>query len=149
MGEKEFGIEDGEDDLDAAVEVAGHEVGAAQIDEGIPVVVEDKDAAVFKKAVDNAADADGFAESGDAGAEAADAADDHVDGDAFLGGGVCHFLRRLRGSGGAGGGDFANGVYGDPGLEPIWGIGLSGFRCWQENLKLSKMADGRSEMGVV
>jgi len=84
----DVGIEDRKDHLDPAVKVAGHEVGAAEVDQGIAVVVEDVNAAVLEKAVHDAADADVFTEAGDAGAEAADASDDHVDGDTFLGGGV-------------------------------------------------------------
>ena len=77
-------IEDGENDLHPAVQVAGHEIGAAEKDEGIAAVGEDVDAAVLEEAVDDAADADGFAEAGNSRTETADAADDHVEGDAFL-----------------------------------------------------------------
>jgi len=84
----DFGVENGEDHLDAAMEIAGHKIGAAEVDEWITVVVKDIDAAVFEETVDDAADADVFAEAGDAGPEAADPANDHVDGDALLRGGV-------------------------------------------------------------
>jgi len=84
----DFGVENGEDHLHASMEVARHEIGAAEVDERVTIVMEDVDPAVLEEAVDNAANADVFAEAGDAGPEAADAADDHVDGDALLRGSV-------------------------------------------------------------
>ncbi len=42
-----FGVQNGEDHFDPAVKVTGHQVGAANKDEGIPGVGEDVDSAVF------------------------------------------------------------------------------------------------------
>ena len=57
----------------------------------------------------------GLADGGDG-----DGSADHLERTGPAGSGVCHIPRGLWGSGGAGGGDFANGVCGDPGLEPVW-----------------------------
>jgi len=84
----EFRVENREDDLDAAVEVAGHEIGAAEKNEWIPPIGEDIDAAMFEETVDDASDLDVFAQPWDTGAEAADPADEELDGDSFLGASV-------------------------------------------------------------
>jgi hypothetical protein len=84
----EFRVENWEDHLDAAVEVAGHEISAAEKNEWIPPIGEDIDAAMFQETVHDASDLDVFAKSGDAGAEAADPAYEELDGDSFLGAGV-------------------------------------------------------------
>lgn len=82
------GVENGKDDFDAAMEVAGHQIGAAKVDDGIASIGKNVDTAVFKVAIDNAANVDVFAQARDAGAEAADAANEELDGDTFLGAGV-------------------------------------------------------------
>src|SRR5262245_2387090 len=74
---------DREEDFDAAVEVAVHEVGAAQVYFFIAAVKEAIDAGMFEEAPDDAADADRLAAAGPAGAQAADAADDQVYGHAL------------------------------------------------------------------
>ncbi len=61
-----FLIEDRENDFDAAVEIARHEIGAAKIDVGIAPVVENIDAAMFEEAIDDASDGDVLAEARDA-----------------------------------------------------------------------------------
>src|SRR5499426_958277 len=115
---------DREEDFDAAVEVAVHEVGAAQVDLFIAAVDEAIDAGMFEEAPDDAADADRLAAAGPAGAQAADAADDQVYRHALARGRV-HFLDHRRvghavelgdDSGGASGlevGDFAADHLGD------------------------------------
>ena len=62
-------VEDGCEDLHAAVEIALHQVGAAHEDFFFAPVVKVVDAAVLQKAADEADDADRFAQSGHAGAE--------------------------------------------------------------------------------
>jgi hypothetical protein len=84
----EFGVQNREDYLDAAVKVAGHEIGAAEENEWIPPVSEDIDAAMFEETVYDASNLDVFAQSGDTGPEAADPADEQLDGDSFLRAGV-------------------------------------------------------------
>jgi hypothetical protein len=84
----EFRVENREDHLNAAMEVAGHEIGAAEENEWIPPIGEDIDAAMFEETVHDASDLDVFAQSGDTGAEAADPAYEELDGDSFLGAGV-------------------------------------------------------------
>ena len=84
----EFWVENREDHLDAAVEVAGHEIGAAEKNEWIPPIGEDIDAAMFEETVHDASDLDVFAQSRDAGAEAADPAYEELDRDSFLRAGV-------------------------------------------------------------
>ena len=84
----EFGVENREDHLDAAVKVAGHEIGAAEKNEWIPPVSEDIDAAMFEETVHDASNCDVFAQSGDTGPEAADPADQELNGDSFLRAGV-------------------------------------------------------------
>jgi len=83
-----FGVENREDHLDATVKVAGHEIGATEENEWIPPVGKDIDAAMFEKTVHDASNLDVFAQSRDTGAEAADPADEELDGDSFLGAGV-------------------------------------------------------------
>jgi len=80
----EFGVKNREDHLDAAVKVAGHEIGAAKKNEWIPAVGEDIDTAMFKETVHDASNCDVFAESGYTGPEAADPADEELDGNSFL-----------------------------------------------------------------
>jgi hypothetical protein len=84
----EFGVKNREDHLDAAVKVAGHEIGAAEENEWIPSVGEDIDSAMFEETVHDASNCEVFAESGYTGPEAADPADEELDGDSFLGAGV-------------------------------------------------------------
>src|SRR5262249_32757651 len=73
------GILDRCDDLDAMVEVARHQVGAAYV-EGAPVRrLEDEEATVFEKAAENAADPNVRAQLGNARTQGADAADEQVD----------------------------------------------------------------------
>src|SRR5262245_27181839 len=86
---------DREEDFDPAVEIAVHEVGAAQIDLFIAAVDEAIDAGMFEEAADDAADADRLAAAGPAGAQTAYAADDQVDGHALARGRV-HLLDHRR-----------------------------------------------------
>jgi hypothetical protein len=90
VAETPFGgrVVDGEEDFAAFVEVAGHPVGGAAEDFFGAAVGEPEDAAVLEEAADDGADADIFAESGDAGAKGAHAADDEVDLDSGCGGSV-------------------------------------------------------------
>jgi hypothetical protein len=81
----EFGVKNREDNLDAAVKVAGHEIGAAEENEWIPPVGEDIDSAMFEETVHDASNCDVFAESGHTGPEATDSANEQLDGDSFLG----------------------------------------------------------------
>jgi hypothetical protein len=84
----EFWVENREDHFNAAVKIAGHQIGAAEENEWIPPIGEDIDAAMFEETVHDASDLDVFAQSRDAGAEAADPAYEELDGDSFLGAGV-------------------------------------------------------------
>ena len=77
----ESGIVDGADDFEAAVEIAGEEVGGAEEVAGLAAVAEGEDAAVFEELVDDADGADIFAR-GFAGDDGEHAADDELDGDA-------------------------------------------------------------------
>src|ERR1041384_6006413 len=80
----ERGRADRRDDFDAAVEIAVHPVGAADIDFRRAVVRKVIDATMFEEAPDDAQDVDAFGESGNAGAQSADAAHDEIDADARL-----------------------------------------------------------------
>jgi len=84
----EFWVENWEDHLDAAVEVAGHEISAAEKNEWIPPIGEDIDSAMLEETVHDASNLDVFAQSWDTGTEAADPAYEELDGDSFLGAGV-------------------------------------------------------------
>ena len=84
----ELGVLDGRQDLDAVVEVARHQVGAAHAVEAPPVRLEDEDPAVLEVAAEDAADADVRAQLRHAGPQRADAAHEEVDLRAGLGGGV-------------------------------------------------------------
>ena len=84
----EFWVENRKNHLDAAVKVAGHEIGAAKENEWIPPVGENVDAAMFEETVHDASNRDVFAESRYTGPEATDSADEQLDGDSFLGAGV-------------------------------------------------------------
>ena len=79
-----FKVEDGENNFDSAVKIAWHEIGAPKIDVGIAPVVENIDAAVFEEAINDASDGDVLAEARNAGAEATDATNEELDGDALL-----------------------------------------------------------------
>ena len=76
---RELLVLDREEDLDAAAQVARHEVGAADDEAVLAAAVEPVDAAVLEVAADDAADADVLGEPGHAGPQAADPADDQVD----------------------------------------------------------------------
>jgi len=84
----EFRVKNREDHLDAAVKVAGHEIGAPKENKRIPPVGEDIDAAMFEETVHDASNCDVFAESRYTGPEATDSADEQLDGDSFLRAGV-------------------------------------------------------------
>ena len=130
LGER--GIVDGEDHLAALEEVARHPVGAAAEDLGLAAVGEAEDAAVLEEAADDGADADVLAEAFDAGAQRAHAADDEVDLDAGLGGGVEGFdggaVEQAVHLGDDGGGPAGAGVLGLAGdeLEEALGARVSG-----------------------
>ena len=81
-----FLIENRENDFDAAVEIARHEIGAPKIDVGIAPVVENIDAAMFEETIDDASDGDVLAEARDAWAQATNSTNQELDGDPFLGG---------------------------------------------------------------
>ena len=74
---------DRHDRLDAVVEVARHQIGAAEVVARNVPRFEDEDAAVLEKAPEHADDADVVAESFDARAQGADAACEDLDLDAF------------------------------------------------------------------
>jgi hypothetical protein len=80
----EFRVENREDHLNAAMKVAGHEIGAAQENEWISPIGEDIDPAMFEETVHDASNLDVFTQSGDTGAEAADPADEELNGNSFL-----------------------------------------------------------------
>ena len=84
----EFWVENRKNHLDAAVKVAGHEIGAAKENEWIPPVGENVDAAMFEETIHDASNCDVFAQSRDTGAKAADPADEELNGDSFLRAGV-------------------------------------------------------------
>ena len=70
--------------FDAAVEVARHPVGARNEHFVLSAVLEVGDAGVLEEAIDERAHLDAFADAGDLGAQAADAAHEKRDGDAGL-----------------------------------------------------------------
>ena len=70
----EAGIENRREDFDAAVEVAGHEVGAADVQGAFAVGVEPVGAGVFEETPHDGGHFDVFADARNAGAQAADAA---------------------------------------------------------------------------
>ena len=80
-----FDIENGENDFDSAVEITRHEIGAAEVNMGISGVVKNVDAAVFEEAIDDTSNGDVITEARNAGAEATDATNEELDGDALLG----------------------------------------------------------------
>jgi hypothetical protein len=84
----EFRVENREDHFNAAVKVAGHEIGTAEKNKWIPPIFEDIDAAMFEETVHDASDLDVFAQSRDARAEATDPSDEELNGDSFLRAGV-------------------------------------------------------------
>jgi len=81
-----FLIENRENDFDAAVEIARHEIGATKIDVGIAPVMKDIDTAMLEKTIDDASDDNVLAEARDAWAEATNSTNQELDGDPFLGG---------------------------------------------------------------
>ena len=91
-GRRELGLErdvlDRHDHLDAVVEVARHQVGAAHVRRAAVARLEQEQAAVLEEAAEHAAHADALAQAGDAGPQRADAADDQVDARAGLRGRV-------------------------------------------------------------
>lgn len=80
-----FDIENGENDFDSAVEIPGHEIGTAEVNMGISGVVKNVDATVFEEAIDDTSNGDVITEARNAGAEATDATNEELDGDALLG----------------------------------------------------------------
>ena len=91
------GLLDGHEHLDAPVEVAGHQVGAAEEELGLAADLEDVEAAVLEVAADDRAHADVLAQAGNARAEHADRARDDLDRGALLRGGVQLLDHRLVG----------------------------------------------------
>ena len=69
----------GHDHLDAAIEVALHQVGAADVDLFLAAVEEVVDARVLEEAADDRSHRDVVADAGNAWPQAAHAADDQVD----------------------------------------------------------------------
>src|SRR5829696_588021 len=84
----QVGVGDRGDDLDPQVEVAGHEVGRADVVLAAAAVGEVPDAAVLQEPADDGADPDVVAHPRDPGPQPADAPPDQVDLDPALGGGV-------------------------------------------------------------
>ena len=82
----EMGIFDGHDRFHPAIEVPGHPIGTPDVNFFVATVAEVKNARVFQKAPNDAKDANVFAQAGNAGAQATDAANDEIDLDACLGG---------------------------------------------------------------
>jgi len=81
-----FKIENRKNDFDAAVKIAWHKIGAAQIDVRVPTVVKNIDAAVFEETVDDTSDSDVLTEARNPWAQAANPAYQKLDWDPFLGG---------------------------------------------------------------
>src|SRR5262249_4100220 len=77
-------IENGRYDLDAAVEVAAHPIGAGDEDFAIPTVLEAINARVLEEPADDAAHANPLADSRNARANDAHTANEHVDLNARL-----------------------------------------------------------------
>ena len=69
---------DREDNLDAAVQVARHQIGTAQVHFRITAVLKVVDAAVLQEAPDNADHADVLADTGQTGPQTADAAHNQI-----------------------------------------------------------------------
>ena len=82
------GIFDGEDDFDSSEEIAGHPIGASEVEGGIAGVFEVENPRVFEVATDDRADGDIRTDFGDSWSETADPADDEIDFDAGIGGEV-------------------------------------------------------------
>jgi hypothetical protein len=80
-----FDIENGENDFDSAVEITRHEIGTAEVNMGISGVVKNVDATVFEETIDDTSNGDVITEARNAGAEATDATNEELDGDALLG----------------------------------------------------------------
>ena len=70
---------DRKSDLDPAIEIARHPVGARQIEIGLAGVLEIVNPAVLEETADNADDADVFTQPGNFRPQAADAPDDQID----------------------------------------------------------------------
>ena len=68
-------------DFHAALGVAGEKVAGCDIDAGVHAVIEAVDSAMLEVAAHEAADVEVFGLARHTGADAADAADDHVDAD--------------------------------------------------------------------
>ena len=64
---RELGVLDGEENLDAAIEIARHQVRAAQIDLFRAAIPEVVNAAVLQESAHDAGDADVLADAGDPG----------------------------------------------------------------------------------
>src|ERR1039458_7807357 len=77
-----------EEQFHAAIEIARHQVGAAQIDFLLAPVAEIEDAAVFQEAAHDAGHANGIAHARNPRPEAADAAHQKIDADARLRGAI-------------------------------------------------------------
>ena len=82
------GVFDGEEDFDSAEEIAGHPIGASEVEGGIAGVFEVENPRVFEVATDDGTDSDILTNFGDSWSETADAADDEIDFDAGVGGEV-------------------------------------------------------------
>lgn len=72
------------DDLDPAIEVPLHQIGATEVEFVVAVVMEVIHPAVLEKSPNNASDADRLAPAWDAGPEAANPSNDQVNFDAGL-----------------------------------------------------------------
>src|SRR5258705_4330886 len=76
--------------LDAPIEIALHQVGAADVHLFVAAVVEPEDSRMLQEAADDGSHTDVVADARDAGAQAADAANDQVDPYAGLRGAIEH-----------------------------------------------------------
>ena len=89
------GVFDPYERLDAAVEVAVHHIGRPDVDDGLASVLKREDARVLQEAPKHRTHPDILAESGHAGAQGANTAHDHIDGNSGLRGAVERVDNRL------------------------------------------------------
>ena len=89
------GVFDPYERLDAAVEVAVHHIGRSDVDDGLTRVLKREDARVLQKAPKHRTHPDVLAESGYTGAQGANTAHDHIDGNPCLRGAIERVDNRL------------------------------------------------------
>ena len=143
---------DRKQDLDPAVQIARHPVGAAHVDLRLTGVLKIADPAVLQKPVHDAAHGDVLAQAGHPGLEAADAADDEVDFHPRLG----RLVQRLNHGrlheriqlGDDPGGQAALRVFGLAG-DQFQNSGAEVERCHDELARGLKLADARQQIKQV